>query len=546
MTDREDELPIQERLALALDRGQLPAGGAAEAAERLIERLDRPVRLAVVGLPGAGKTAVLNVLAGDVVVPSGLRMPTLVVQRGDEERTVCTLADGSTVIFAGRALTEAIKLKPALITLELNLPSLSVINLMEVGAGPSEADQRRALGWIAKRADFLIWCSPAFLPKEQVLWEEMPDAVKDNGFLLITKTDLLGGQEAISGLMQRVEARAAEEFRHMFPISTRKARQAIGQDGKIDRAVFRDSGAAAVISAIKARVDSARRADTDTAELLLARHSTEAQRQRRKMPGAGSGLPPLGSGLMAEQLSDTPRAAAPRPSARVMSAPPRFSQKSRELDDSPSPPPPVQEPPARSRTIKPEKVAPPTFTPPAYEPPLYKPPSPPQRTLAGLSSRVVRTPPVAPATPPAPPSQPLLLVPKAEVPAEKTRSRAIVKPGRTPTATLREVISPDDRKVVESALQLMRERAAEVAALVEGAAKLPITDVVEHTRATADLLEEAISASKGRQIRRIATDLSEVQDLMMLMQMEKGAGPAEDTLTLLLQIRRDLETIVAA
>lgn len=538
MTDQEDDLPIQERLVRALDRGQLPAGGAAEAAERLIERLDRPVRLAVLGLPGSGKSAVLNLLAGDMVVPEGLRMPTLLVQRGNEERTVCTLADGSTEVYAGRALAEAVYLKPALITLELTLPSLSVINLMEVGAGPSDADQRRALSWIAKRADFLIWCSPAFLPKEQMLWDEMPDSIKDNGFLLITKTDLLGGAEAIGGLLQRVEARTAEEFRHVFAISTRKARQAIGRDGKIDRAMFRESGAAAVISAIKSRVESARRADTDTAELLLARHSPEVAQPRRKPHATGSGLSPLAPAPVAPPVITPPavtppveaRPATPRPTQRAMSAPPSFAPKSRELKDAP----PAK--PTQSRSITPKA---PVVQPPAYAPQVYTPPSPPQRTLAGGSSRAVRAAPPAPA-----PAPPLLLVPKANPPADKPR--AIAKPSRNATVTLREVIGPAERKIVEAALQMLRQRAAEVADLVSGVAKLPVDAVVEHSRTTADLLAEAISVTEARPIRRIGSDLSEVQDLMMLMQMEKGASPADDALTLLLQIRRDLETVLAA
>lgn len=272
MAEADEDLTVAERLGRLLDRGLLPAGGPAEAAERLIERLQRPARVALLGLPGAGKSAILNLLAGTVVVPEVLRLPTIIVQHGEEPRLLCTLADGQVVTVPGNDLEKALVLGPALITLELDLPALSVISLLEVAAGPMEAEQRRASLWAGKRADILIWCSTAYLPKEQLVWEGMPDSYKDNGFLLLTKVDLLGGREAATGMHQRVMQRATGEFLHVLPMSAKEARTAAVEGKPIDRDRFRDSGAAAVISAIKARIQQARQADMDTAELLLAQH----------------------------------------------------------------------------------------------------------------------------------------------------------------------------------------------------------------------------------------------------------------------------------
>ena len=119
---------------------------------------------------------------------------------------------------------------------------------------------------------FGIWCSTSYLPKEQQVWEGMPDVVKDNGFLFLTKVDLLGSREAADGMLERVEARAGEEFRQVLAISAKQARAAMPPGEPVNRDLFRDSGAAAVITTIKSRVQAARRADTDMAELLLARH----------------------------------------------------------------------------------------------------------------------------------------------------------------------------------------------------------------------------------------------------------------------------------
>lgn len=277
MTETDADSNVAERLGRLLDKGLLPAGGPAEAAERLIERLQRPARIALLGLPGSGKSAILNLLAGTVVVPETLRLPTMIVQHGDKPRMLCTLSDGQTQAVPGTNLEGALTLSPALITLELDLPALKVISLLEVAAGPMESEQRRAALWAGKRADILIWCTTSYLPKEQLVWEGMPDAFKDNGFLLLTKVDLLGGREAAAGMHHRVAQRASGEFRQVLSVSAKEARAAAAANGTIDRDRFRDSGASAVISTIKSRVQMARRADTDTAELILVRHGEAAE-----------------------------------------------------------------------------------------------------------------------------------------------------------------------------------------------------------------------------------------------------------------------------
>jgi len=163
---------------------------------------------------------------------------------------------------------------------------------------------------------------------------------------------------------------------------------------------------------------------------------------------------------------------------------------------------------------------------------------------AGDMPRSAPVPPVASPVQQRP--RPLLLVPKTEPPAQVLRLSAVARPSRAVVSPVREVISMADREIVDAAVRTLGERAAEVAKGVSEAAKLPVDMVVEHGRITAELLAEALSRSNAHQIRRIASDLHEVQDLLMLMQLEKGIGPADDTLTLLLQIRRDLETILAA
>ncbi|MFN3993730.1 MAG: hypothetical protein ACK4IU_12560 [Tabrizicola flagellatus] len=214
-------------------------------------------------------------------------MPTIIVQHGTTARMVCTLTDGSTKILPGSNLADVLPLAPALVTVELDLAALKVISLLEVSAGPMEVEQKRAANWAAKRSDIVIWCTTSYLPKEQAVWESLPDAVKDNSFMFLTKIDLLGSKQSAAAMHDRVELRAGEEFRQILSVSAKEARAAVPPGGPVNRELFRDSGAAAVIAAIKTRVQSGRRADMDTAELLLARHVEASELVARRFAESG-------------------------------------------------------------------------------------------------------------------------------------------------------------------------------------------------------------------------------------------------------------------
>ncbi|NJS39403.1 MAG: hypothetical protein HC783_10705 [Rhodobacteraceae bacterium] len=82
--------------------------------------------------------------------------------------------------------------------------------------------------------------------------------------------------------------------------------------------------------------------------------------------------------------------------------------------------------------------------------------------------------------------------------------------------------------------------------MIDPEEKLPIDLILEHGRETTEQVMDLLSRGGSAALRRINGDLGEVLDLIMLMQLEKGHAPADDTVTLLLQIRRDLETLRAA
>ncbi len=687
MADETGEMTVAQRLGHLLDRGLLPAGGPAEAAERLIERLERPARIALLGLPGAGKSAVLNLLAGTVVVPEELRLPTIIVQHGPQARMLCTLVDGRLEIVPGSDLSLVMAMNPAMVTLELDLASLKVISLLEVSAGPMEAEQRRAAIWASKRADIVIWCTTSYLPKEQAVWEGLPDSVKDNGFLFLTKVDLLGSKSAAAGMFERVELRAGEEFRQVLPISAKQARTAMLAPGGLDREMFRDSGASAVISTIKTRVQMARQADTDMAELLLARHvevsssvgrhfaepqrsETVAPRESRPWtpppdeplvlspvvrPATTEPSPPViqEEKALSARAPDVPvpqeqpklvletaQRQAPEASQSASTGTKRFSDRIRQApvpEEAPAAsavplkttwksrneaaaPPPAPEPPSAP---KPSPRAAPGSTGPGStgpddaaiaamlaavaassteprsvrdksaqdrgaakaqtgtsrqlfgggKPPAEAPPD--LSALRGPEGAVgagneeqprAKEPPARQARPEVPAAEAVerlasprvaLLRDRRPESATPERSERRERPrisARVATAPVETVapapskgpIPATERSLLEQAINLIITRSAALNDIIDPDEKLPIDLILEHGRETTEQVIDLLSRGGSAELRRINGDLGEVLDLIMLMQLEKGHAPADDTLTLLLQIRRDLETLRAA
>ena len=106
-----------------------------------------------------------------------------------------------------------------------------------------------------------------------------------------------------------------------------------------------------------------------------------------------------------------------------------------------------------------------------------------------------------------------------------------------------ERISAAEAGLLDTAIGMIVTRSAELLALIDPNAKLPVDLVLEHGCETTEQVIEVISKGNSAEMRRISGSLSELQDVIMLMQLEKGHAPADDTLTLLLQLRRELETL---
>jgi energy-coupling factor transporter ATP-binding protein EcfA2 len=262
---------VQQDLARAIASGRLPEQ-AQSRAEALMERIEKRVRLGLLGRPGAGKSQLLNLLVGTDVIPRGLRLPTLELTHAETARVICTLADGTKTEIDGDDLSEVADLAPVFVEMRLPLPALGKISVLEVVSPNDAASIHRASQWAAKRTDVALWCSRSFDAEEQGIWAQMPDLIKDHGFLMITRADDLWANGTLDEVLAQANAVARDEFNQILAIATKDAIAARQIDGSVDKDRMRESGGMALIAAVLKQVELGKQSAVDMADMLLAQH----------------------------------------------------------------------------------------------------------------------------------------------------------------------------------------------------------------------------------------------------------------------------------
>ena len=89
MKDNAADDTVIERLEGALAAEALPKA-ARDYAHHLVRRLSQPVRVSVLGLPGSGKSQLVNMFLGETVVPDGVVLPTTEYAWGEVPRLIVT------------------------------------------------------------------------------------------------------------------------------------------------------------------------------------------------------------------------------------------------------------------------------------------------------------------------------------------------------------------------------------------------------------------------------------------------------------------------
>ncbi|VAV87706.1 hypothetical protein MNBD_ALPHA07-1598 [hydrothermal vent metagenome] len=256
------------RLDQALASGDMPPA-AYSLAERISKRLKSPVRLAIMGLPGSGKSRLLNFLTGTEVIPKNVKLPSVLVAWGKVKKIDCTLADGKTKSLDSFDIKAINQLKPVFIRLKLPLPVLKKISILEVNIGTHETEQKRALTWAARSTDLAIWCTQDFTKAEIKLWNTLPSALHDHSLLVMTKADAHSDKDTRAKKLGALRSAAAKLFSNVHPIDTLQALAARGKDGVINESRLAKSGGQDLLRAVLHAVDQGIQASLDGAVILF-------------------------------------------------------------------------------------------------------------------------------------------------------------------------------------------------------------------------------------------------------------------------------------
>ncbi len=239
-------------------------------AEQMLRRIESPVRLGLMGLPGSGKSALMNLLLGENILPEGARLPTLSLTHGETAQAICTMNDGTKQIVDGDDFAALSELGAAFIEARLPVPALAKLSMLELVAGSKPVDQQRAVQWASKRVDVALWCTTtAFGEAEQDIWDYMSEAVQDHSFLLLTKADDPTASKDVAARMAEATSNGQDFFKQILPVGTKTALAARKSDGSVDKDAMRGAGAIALISAILREVEAGRQGALDQAEVFL-------------------------------------------------------------------------------------------------------------------------------------------------------------------------------------------------------------------------------------------------------------------------------------
>ncbi|MBM7067978.1 hypothetical protein [Actibacterium sp. 188UL27-1] len=558
------------RLDAALASGDLPEAAIAPV-QKLRTRLTSPVRVSVLGLATVGKSSVLNFLAGQEVVPAGIALPTVQLKWGDHQRCVSILPDGTKQTMDHFHADVVATDDPLFVEVEMPLPALRKISIMEVVMGTEVAEQKRALAWAAGRSDIAVWCTQEFDVLEQYLWSTMPDRLKDHGVLAVTKADELATNGVLAERLAQFESETDAEFLDIMPLSTTQAIAARHPDGTVDKAAFDASGGRKLIRAILRQVQQGQQAAIDGFDLLMVQHGLDPREYKGEIVEQAPPAPPPKAPTKAKQETEkpaptpppvvndpAPEQAAP-PSVRKVSRPVVKRDGSRVSRQAPAPDTGTPEGPAieivADANVSKLEAAP---TKPAKSDAKTRDGAPKpkvkvrrsadiidikdEKTLAkragGRKQRPVKaTDPILDTVGPSSVDE-FLFVDKD-------------KPAPPQTAAEAEVASPisaDARAFFENAITYLRAQAQAVlkeTSKMNGEAS-PI--VMERCLEAADWLTDQLMQidNDDPHISDALETALDAADLMQLMQLENETGAVEEAVTLLTQVKREFEARIAA
>ncbi|WP_417207237.1 hypothetical protein [Antarctobacter sp.] len=196
-----DQTALKTATLAGLDAERQRGGLAARAQTHcasLVEKLNRPVRIGLFGLPGVGKRAVLHALSGLSLDPVGTP-PTVEVSHGPSAATTAILADGSRLAATGLPTPALLAQQP--VFLQVTSPATALVgrSVLLASSEASAEDLRAGLVWAAPRVDMALWCTVDWSEAERRIWDAAPDSLRNHAILFTTGGGIAAMDSAAHG-----------------------------------------------------------------------------------------------------------------------------------------------------------------------------------------------------------------------------------------------------------------------------------------------------------------------------------------------------------
>jgi hypothetical protein len=196
------------------------------ALRRLAQRVNRPLRVAILGESNAGKSSIANGILGDVMLPAlpvaNTRLPVL-LRYAPAAAVSAVWANGQSLNLAPQedySLDQVIRL-------DVTLP-LDTLRGLELLDFPGSSDplfhvDLSTLRW--HRPDAAIWATAAtqaWRETERAAWMSLPPKLRKHGILAVTHSDLIASDDDFKNLEGRLRTVAAAHFAGICFLSAAK------------------------------------------------------------------------------------------------------------------------------------------------------------------------------------------------------------------------------------------------------------------------------------------------------------------------------------
>jgi tRNA U34 5-carboxymethylaminomethyl modifying GTPase MnmE/TrmE len=250
----------QARLSLErMATPELQLSPAIRALSRTVSRLDRPLRVAVLGEINSGKSSLANLLAGVDSLPAAIifntRIPTLLYYAAEPELWIEDESGRRERLSAYSRLPQ----RP-IFRIDVGLPSprLRVMQLLDLPGMLCPVTGSIVVDTAAHNVDAAVWCTmstQAWKESERAAWEMMPPRIASRALLVATHCDLLHDPGDRQKLLMRLRELAGVSFRSVQLLSTPdalKALEAVGSRNGAAGLAWKTSGAEALENALAA------------------------------------------------------------------------------------------------------------------------------------------------------------------------------------------------------------------------------------------------------------------------------------------------------